>query len=95
MTLDSDTIERVREALAHAPGIAAVWIFGSLARGEERPDSDVDFGVLLSERGAERRITPRWLGELASRLETAVRRPVDIVLLEAQGPMLGVLVGAD
>lgn len=38
---------------AHAPelrrmGVAALWVFGSVARGEARPDSDVDVLVELS-----------------------------------------------
>lgn len=28
------------------PGIAAVYLFGSIAKGTARPDSDVDIGVL-------------------------------------------------
>lgn len=82
------TLARIREALAQVPGIAAVWVFGSFARGTARPDSDVDFGVVLADRGAARRVEPRWLGDLASRLESAVGRQVDVVLLDVQGPML-------
>jgi len=32
----------LRDALADVPGIEAAFIFGSLARGDARPDSDVD-----------------------------------------------------
>jgi predicted nucleotidyltransferase len=32
----------LRDALAGVPGIEAAFIFGSLARGDARPDSDVD-----------------------------------------------------
>ena len=35
------------------PGVQAVWIFGSRARGDERPDSDVDVAVLAEGAGAE------------------------------------------
>lgn len=86
--LDPATRERIRQALAQVPGIAAVWVFGSFARGTPRSESDVDFGIVLSERGAEKHVEPRWLGDLASRLEGAVGREVDVVLLDAQGPML-------
>jgi predicted nucleotidyltransferase len=34
---------------ADAEGIAAAWLFGSLARGTARPDSDVDIGILYRE----------------------------------------------
>ena len=32
----------LRDALADVPGIEAAFIFGSLARGDARPDSDID-----------------------------------------------------
>lgn len=35
----------LRDALADVPGIEAAFIFGSLARGDARPDSDVDLLV--------------------------------------------------
>lgn len=35
------------------PGVQAVWLFGSRARGDERPDSDVDVAVLAEGAGAE------------------------------------------
>lgn len=36
-------------ARAEAEGIVAAWLFGSVARGTARPDSDVDVGVLYRE----------------------------------------------
>jgi predicted nucleotidyltransferase len=36
-------------ARAEAEGIAAAWLFGSVARGTARPDSDVDVGILYQE----------------------------------------------
>ena len=35
----------IRDALVDVPGIEAAFIFGSLARGDARPDSDVDLLV--------------------------------------------------
>ncbi|HVG08750.1 MAG TPA: nucleotidyltransferase domain-containing protein [Thermoanaerobaculia bacterium] len=41
---------RIRaEASEGTEGIAAAWLFGSVARGTARPDSDVDVGVLFRE----------------------------------------------
>jgi hypothetical protein len=34
---------------AEAEGIAAAWLFGSVARGTARQDSDVDVGILYCE----------------------------------------------
>src|SRR6185436_12070359 len=36
-------------ARAEDEGIAAAWLFGSVARGTARPDSDVDVGILYRE----------------------------------------------
>jgi len=42
-----EVIEAVR-ASAHAAGAEAAWIYGSVARGEDRPGSDVDVAVACS-----------------------------------------------
>lgn len=39
----------LREAVARIPGIEAAFVFGSTARGEARPDSDVDLFVVGDE----------------------------------------------
>lgn len=59
-------------------GATDVRVFGSVARGEERADSDVDFLVRL-ERGR----TLLDLVRLESRLERLLGRPVDVVTLES------------
>ncbi len=69
-----------REVLATEPVIAA-YLFGSVARGSSRPDSDVDVAVLFGESVPERERLPRSL-RYGTRLEVAVRRPVDVVVLD-------------
>lgn len=60
-------------------------LFGSRARGTERADSDVDVAIELTA-GARR--DAGALGGLAARLESAVGRPVGVVLLdEAPAPL--------
>ncbi len=51
-----------------AGGAAAVYLFGSVARGDDRPDSDVDLGILY------RRDPPATLDGLPLRLEGEVER---------------------
>jgi hypothetical protein len=51
-------------------------LFGSAARGDDRPDSDVDLLVDLEDY--ERRLP---LARLGLRLETSLARPVQIVAL--------------
>ena len=86
---DAETlVERMRPILAGFPQIAAAWLFGSAARGELRPDSDVDVGILLLDPKATGVDEYLLLGELNARLETVTApRRVDVVLLEHQGPV--------
>jgi uncharacterized protein len=75
------------EALGRHPEVAAAWVFGSTARGEAGPNSDVDIGILFEQRGETGAQHHRLLGDVASRLEQALERPIDLVVLETQGPM--------
>jgi predicted nucleotidyltransferase len=50
--------EVCQEVAAADPRILAVYLFGSRATGEARPDSDVDLAALFSE--------PVWLGDLVT-----------------------------
>ena len=49
-----DTLARCLEAMNRALPLRAVWLFGSHARGDARPDSDVD--LCLVAEGAERQL---------------------------------------
>jgi uncharacterized protein len=66
-------------ACADAEGLAAAYLFGSLARGTARPDSDVDVGVLYVDA------PPPGLEGLAFHLEAdlerLLRRPVHLIVL--------------
>lgn len=81
--MDGVAIERrLRElfkARAAAEGIAAAWLFGSVARGTARPDSDVDVGVLFRED------PPRTLAgyrfDLEADLQELLGLPVQLVVL--------------
>ncbi|MQA92635.1 MAG: DNA polymerase subunit beta [Gemmatimonas sp.] len=65
----------IRE-IAARHGVQSVRVFGSFARGEARPDSDLD---LLVEPGPE--TSPWFPGGLVSDLEEALGRRVDVVTL--------------
>jgi len=53
-TIDAD-LEAVKAALAGVqPRPGRVLLFGSRARGDARPDSDLDLLVVIGEEGAER-----------------------------------------
>lgn len=81
-------VERMRPILERYPQIAAAWLFGSAARGELRPGSDVDVGILLRDPRSTAADEYSMLGDLTARLEVVtVPRTVDVVLLEHQGPV--------
>jgi len=42
----------LREVLAKQPDVVGAWLYGSVARGDDKPESDVDIAVLL-ERGRQ------------------------------------------
>lgn len=70
------------------PWIAAAWVFGSVARGEQRPDSDLDVAVLLAEAGEDAVTKRRELLDLTARLESAAGRRVDLAVLTLRDPIL-------
>jgi len=73
-----DQILSMRHVLLRAAGTSGavdLRVFGSVARGEERPGSDVDFLVTL-EPGR----TLMDLARLEGRLAELLGRPVDVVI---------------
>lgn len=78
---------RLRPIFREYPTIAAVYLFGSVSRGTDAAGSDIDFGLLLDQDapGIEHH---RVLGDLAARLEVFIApRPIDLVVLNVQGPV--------
>ncbi|MBK8978621.1 MAG: nucleotidyltransferase domain-containing protein [Planctomycetes bacterium] len=73
----ADTIRR------SLPGALGVWLFGSRARGDERPDSDVDLAVLGRER-----FDPVAVFELGLRLGVVAGRDVDLLDLRRTAVVL-------
>jgi predicted nucleotidyltransferase len=76
-----ELLRRTAEALA---GVDLLVVFGSAARGADRPRSDVDVGVrvrLRNDSPAARRAVERVLGR-------SLRREVDVVYLDEAPPLL-------
>jgi uncharacterized protein len=60
-------------------GIVCIYLYGSMARGESHPGSDLDIAVLYAE---DPPLTLDGLGlDLGSALEQYTHRPVDVVVL--------------
>jgi hypothetical protein len=70
-------------AIAAKHGVTSIRVFGSFARGEARPDSDLD---LLIEAGPQ---TPPWFpGGLLFDLEAEIGRRVDVVEESSLNPLI-------
>ena len=76
-------VEALRRALEGRPDVRLVYLFGSAARGEARPASDLDVGVVFASIPA-----PAQLDQLATDLEMAAGRRVDLVVLNEAAPLL-------
>ena len=73
------------ETEIRALGVARLALFGSVARGQARPDSDVD---ILVEFSPGAKTFDRFLA-LSELLETLLGRRVELVTREALSPFLG------
>ena len=84
----SSAVERLRRAFrGRERGVAAVYLFGSVARGERRPGSDLDVAVLL-EPAPERGTFESLRLDLRAELESELGRDVDLVVLNHAPPDL-------
>ena len=75
---------------ATVPGVQAIYIFGSRARGDAGPESDLDVAVLAS-----RPLDPLVRWELQERLASALHTAVDLVDLRSASSVMRVTVLAD
>lgn len=65
--------------------LLGAWLYGSRARGESRPDSDIDLAVL-----SDRPLDPVELFDAAGRLAGSLGATVDLVDLRQAGGLLKV-----
>lgn len=85
---DADLADQLRTALEGFPGLELVLLYGSLARGQARPDSDIDLAVQ-----ADHPLTAKDRITLIDTVSRAVQRPVDLVDLRTAGePTMGQVV---
>lgn len=70
---------RARHADLRARGVDALWVFGSVARGNARRDSDVD---LLVRFDPGKKISMTGFGSLREDLAAALGRPVDLAEID-------------
>ena len=75
------TIEEIRALvapIAQAYGVERIYLFGSYARGEATPESDLDFRI---DRGRARSLFK--LGGLYNAFTDALHKPVDLLTTDS------------
>jgi len=80
--LPMDLVDRLRSRIASLPAVRLAVLFGSNARGEARPRSDVDLAVLLDPDGSALRC------QVEAELGRAAEREVDVIFLAEAPPLL-------
>ncbi len=84
----SELIERLTQIiLRDFPDAQAIYLYGSYARGEQRPDSDIDLAVLLPHARA-RAVGSLTMSQTQLDLAHVARRDVDLVNLRVVSPLL-------
>ena len=83
---------RPMEAELRARGIEALYLFGSVARGDAGPDSDVDLMCEIEDRTRMGLIA---FSGIANQIEDAIKVPVDLVMRRAIRPRVRVYAEAD
>ena len=84
MTMRDEILRRLRDHRSDLAGLGVrrLGVFGSVARGEDKPESDVDLLVELDEHTLDRYM------DLKLYLEDLLERSVDLVLSDRLKPRL-------
>ncbi len=86
--METSLAAAVADALASEPAVLDAYVFGSVARGEARPGSDLDVAVFLDPE-----VTPPvpwgWAASITTRLQAALgRNDIDVAVLNRATPLL-------
>jgi predicted nucleotidyltransferase len=75
--LTENQIQIIIKRLESIPGLVAIYLHGSVAKGIERSESDLDLAILLDRPNSDTWSTL----ELSGELEAVINRPVHISYL--------------
>ena len=72
-----EVIDRFRSYFETQPWASKAWLFGSVARGENTPDSDIDICIDVPDNS---RVTLFDLAEIQDQLQRIANKKVDVVM---------------
>ena len=75
--MNNQLVQTIQAYFATQPVLRA-WLFGSYARGEQTPDSDVDILVVFDQKNGKRVSLLKHIG-IALGLEDLIGKKVDLV----------------
>jgi predicted nucleotidyltransferase/plasmid maintenance system antidote protein VapI len=75
-TVKSNIIKSIKEVLKNDGRVSAAWLFGSMARGNENLNSDVDIMIVLNKK---KKYSMFDLLDIAFNIENKIKRKVDLV----------------
>lgn len=82
--ISADALTRATSLLQAQLPVSALWLFGSQAKGQARPDSDVDLAALFSSAVSDEQLFTARLD-----LEGVLGRSVDLIDLRRASPIVG------
>jgi uncharacterized protein len=88
LATSASLLDRLRAELSDCPEILEAYLFGSVAREEAQPHSDIDVAVFVAPSALDR-AGFGYDAELGAKLQQALARSdVDVVVLNHAGPVL-------
>lgn len=79
-------LDRLKDYFASRSDVVAALLFGSAARGDARPGSDIDIAVMLTREAEQQGINRSQL--IADVMGVLQRNDVDVVILNGASPLL-------
>lgn len=77
----------IAQALQQNDKVSAAWVFGSVATGKDRPDSDIDIAILFIE-GFDKQARFNIRIDIAAELSGLTGREVDVIDMQASSLFL-------
>ncbi len=85
-----DLLKQLKSGIQKFPRVEKAWIYGSFARGDDGPQSDIDIALQTSEK-----FTYFDLAEMQHQLENEIKRKVDVGFIDSFKPYIFEHVKAD